>query len=86
MARKTPPLLLAEISDLPGEARQQFLYPDLYKNVRKDLVESIVICLDSIQRHELSPRYRVSAQASVYLNTFWLWKLEYTAGLRQTLA
>ncbi|SPA56490.1 PoNe immunity protein domain-containing protein [Cupriavidus taiwanensis] len=80
MAGKNPPLLLAEISDLPGEPRQQFLYSELYKNVRKDLVESIAICLDSIQHEKLSPRYRVSAQASVYLNTFWLWMLEYTAG------
>ncbi|WP_116298082.1 PoNe immunity protein domain-containing protein [Cupriavidus taiwanensis] len=34
----------------------------------------------SIKHHELPPRYRVNAQASVYLNTFWLWTLEYTAG------
>ncbi|WP_265920853.1 PoNe immunity protein domain-containing protein [Cupriavidus nantongensis] len=80
MAGKSSPLLLAEIPDPPGKPRQQFLYPDLYKNVRKDLVESIAVCFDSIQHDELSLRYRVSTQSSVYLNTFWLWMLEYTAG------
>ncbi|RAS08765.1 uncharacterized protein DUF1910 [Cupriavidus alkaliphilus] len=72
--------MLAETADLPGERRQKFLYPSLYKNVRKDLVESIEISRDSVKHRDLSPRYRVNAQASVYLNTFWLWMLEYTAG------
>ncbi|SOZ20193.1 hypothetical protein CBM2609_B70343 [Cupriavidus taiwanensis] len=80
MAGKNPPLLLDETSALPGKHRQKFLYSDLYKNVRKDLIESVEICAQSIKHHELPPRYRVNAQASVYLNTFWLWTLEYTAG------
>jgi hypothetical protein len=61
--------------------RQQFLYEQLYENVRAEQLQAIRLCREAIPTREPASLYSVSDQEFVYRNKFWLWMLDYTAGV-----
>lgn len=69
---------LGKNDDLHERSRQRFLYGALYQNARAELLKGIGASADEVK--DPDPYYALNAQAGLYLNTFGLWILEYTAG------
>ncbi|MDP9911446.1 hypothetical protein J2W27_003570 [Variovorax boronicumulans] len=67
--------------DMHLRHRQQFLYKALYENVRALQLESIDVSVAGVERKQPGTQTYVVAQAFVYHEKFWLWMLDYTAGV-----
>ena len=61
--------------------RQKFIYEALYKNVRQEQIENIILNHQELQSERLDSLYHLNAAGFVYHNNFWLWMLDYTAGV-----
>ncbi|WP_083259337.1 PoNe immunity protein domain-containing protein [Variovorax boronicumulans] len=67
--------------DTHSRRRQQFLYKTLYENVRALQLESIDVSVAGVKRKQPGTQTYVVAQAFVFHEKFWLWMLDYTAGV-----
>jgi hypothetical protein len=81
MAKHNTPSFFPEPEDLHIKRRQKFLYDALYRNVHARLQEGIDVCVKGVRRGDLDPYYLVDAQGAVFKEMFYLWMLEYTAGM-----
>ena len=61
--------------------RQKFIYDALYKNVRQEQIENINLNRQELQSEKLGSLYHLNATGFIYHNNFWLWMLDYTAGV-----
>ncbi|MFC7422134.1 PoNe immunity protein domain-containing protein [Iodobacter arcticus] len=74
-------------SEITKNRRQQFLYPDLYKNCLDFQIKSIQMEYKNVQAVLNDPQRgcghsdHALYQAYVYHESFWLWMLDYTAGI-----
>ncbi|QOF78327.1 PoNe immunity protein domain-containing protein [Variovorax sp. 38R] len=73
--------LLPELDDMRLHRRQRFLYMALYENVRALQLESIDVSVAGVKRKQPGTQTYVVAQAFVFHEKFWLWMLDYTAGV-----
>jgi hypothetical protein len=68
------------------QRRQQFLYPELYINCRARQMKTVQFQRDQSIEYINDPEYgfghmhHVTCHQFIYLETFWLWMLDYTAG------
>ncbi|PLC03894.1 hypothetical protein CY658_17780 [Variovorax sp. RO1] len=81
MSKPKKPTLMSEPDDMHLRRRQQFLYKALYENVRALQLESIDVSVAGVERKQSGTQTYVVAQAFVYHEKFWLWMLDYTAGV-----
>ncbi len=61
--------------------RQKFIYETLYKNVRQKQIENIAISYNELLEYEKNSLGYLSAFGFIYHEKFWLWMLDYTAGV-----
>jgi hypothetical protein len=61
--------------------RQGFLYEALYRNTRAEQLRNVQTWRRGVAEHEPASLYQLNAQAFVYHESFWLWMLDYTAGM-----
>jgi Domain of unknown function (DUF1911) len=61
--------------------RQKFIYETLYKNVRQEQIDNIGISRNNLERFEIGSLTYTSNAGFIYHNKFWLWMLDYTAGV-----
>ncbi len=61
--------------------RQKHLYQALYENVRQKQIGYIILKNEETNRYEIGSLYQLNAAEFLYLNKFWLWLLDYTAGV-----
>jgi len=81
MSKPKTPSLLPEPDDMHLRRRQQFLYKALYENIRNKQLEAIVITTEDVREQEVGTMSSVAARQSAYNVKFWLWMLDYTAGV-----
>ena len=81
MSQSKKPSRLPEPDDMHLRRRQQFLYKTLYENIRNKQVEAIVITAEDVLEHKIGTMSSVAARQSAYNAKFWLWMLDYTAGI-----
>ncbi|PLC03893.1 hypothetical protein CY658_17775 [Variovorax sp. RO1] len=75
------PALFPELDDMHLHRRQKFLYKALYENIRNKQLEAIVITTEDVREQEVGTMSSVAARQSAYNVKFWLWMLDYTAGV-----
>ncbi|MDP9880029.1 hypothetical protein J2W25_004290 [Variovorax boronicumulans] len=81
MSQPKRPTLMPKPDDMHLRRRQQFLYEALYENIRNKQLEAIAITIQNVQEQKVGTRSYVVARQSAYNVKFWLWMLDYTAGV-----
>lgn len=81
MSKPKKPSLLPEPDEMHLRRRQQYLYKALYENIRNKQLEAIAITTEDVQEQKVGTMSSVAARQSAYNVKFWLWMLDYTAGV-----
>lgn len=75
------------MDNIRATRRQQFLYQELYENSRIEQIKNIKLEQENVIASIDDPKYGFGSlphkanQAFLYHETFWLWMLDYTAGM-----